>query len=344
MTNKMKKINIYKPSSVELKEVDIPKPIDDWAVVKIHSAPMCTEYKFYLEGKMPPYPLGHEASGEIIDIDKPGVVKIVDRVVVMPQYPCRNCELCKSGNYIHCQNNHSVKEFTGGFEGDSTFSQFLSKPMWLLPKIPDDMTFDHASMLCCGLGPTFGAMEKMNADSSDTILITGMGPVGLGGIINAKYRGAKVIATAHNTYRLTLANSLGADLTINAKTDNPETVIMDYTEGRGVDKSIECSGSKNAQRLCLNNTRRNGIIAFVGESGILDIDISNDLIRNGHTIIGIWHYNFEDIPKLFKVAKAEAENLNRLITHRFSINKVSDAFDLQVTRKCGKVILCPWDD
>ena len=54
MTNKMKKVNIYKPSSVKLKEVDIPKPIDDWAVVKIHSAPMCTEYKFYLEGKMPP--------------------------------------------------------------------------------------------------------------------------------------------------------------------------------------------------------------------------------------------------------------------------------------------------
>tara|TARA_B100000029_G_scaffold151839_1_gene146916 strand:- start:3640 stop:4659 length:1020 start_codon:yes stop_codon:yes gene_type:complete len=338
---KMKKVNIYQPSLVELTKVDIPKPINDWALVKIHSAPMCTEYKFYLEGKMPPYPLGHEASGEIVDIDKSSQLKIGDRVVVMPQYPCGSCNLCKTGNYIHCQNNYVLKEFTGGYEGDSTFAEYLLKPMWLLPKIPENMNYDHASMLCCGLGPTFGAMEQMNVDSSDTILITGMGPVGLGGIINAKNMGATVIVTAHNEYRAKLATELGADLVIQSKIEKPEKIIRDFTKGNGVDKSIECSGSNLAQRLCLRSTRRKGIIAFVGESGKLDINISNDLIRNGHTFLGIWHYNFEDIPKLFKIAESQKNNLNKLITHRFSFDKVADAFELQISRQCGKIILKP---
>ena len=178
---KMKQVDICKPRSVKLMEVPVPEPFKDWALVKIHSAPMCTEYKSYVAGEMPPYPLGHEAAGEVVALDESGSLKVGDRVVVMPQYPCGHCSLCLKGDYIYCEHSHTIKEFTGRPEGDSTFAQFILKPIWLLPKIPDGMSYDHAAMLCCGLGPTFGAMGRMNVGSSDTILITGMGPVGLGG-------------------------------------------------------------------------------------------------------------------------------------------------------------------
>ena len=142
----MKQVQITAARSIELIRALRPEPFKDWALVKIHSAPMCTEYKFYIAGEMPPYPLGHEAAGEVIALDESSPLKVGDRVGVMPQYPCGLCSLCLKGNYIHCQDSHTMKEFTGRSEGDSTFAQFMLKPVWLLPKMPDSMSFDHASM------------------------------------------------------------------------------------------------------------------------------------------------------------------------------------------------------
>src|SRR5258708_10532441 len=83
-------------------EVPTPKAKDDWVVVKIHSAPMCTEYKAFANGDDQHY-FGHEAAGEVVEIAQPGKVTVGDRVVVMPAFPCGQCALCLAGNYIHCQ-------------------------------------------------------------------------------------------------------------------------------------------------------------------------------------------------------------------------------------------------
>ena len=154
-------------------------------LVKVHAVPLCTEYKGWLSGKE--YQ-GHEAAGEVVEVAQPGKVKVGDRVVVMPGAPCGKCALCISGEYIHCQHWYDHHEFSGlAHEGD-THVQYLIKQDWLLAPIPDGMSYELASLACCGLGPTFGAMENMNVSASDTVLITGAGPVGLGGVVNAKYR------------------------------------------------------------------------------------------------------------------------------------------------------------
>src|SRR5690349_9075626 len=88
-----------------------PRARENWAVVKVHVAPMCTEYKAFLAG-IPGEYLGHEAAGEVVEVAQPGRVKVGDRVVVMPLYPCGACPLCVSGDYIHCQRPVSVAEFT----------------------------------------------------------------------------------------------------------------------------------------------------------------------------------------------------------------------------------------
>ena len=75
--------------------VDAPNPTagENWVVVKIHTAPMCTEFKVYVSGREAPY-LGHEAAGEVVEVAQPCRVNVGDRVVVMPQTPCGQCELC----------------------------------------------------------------------------------------------------------------------------------------------------------------------------------------------------------------------------------------------------------
>jgi L-iditol 2-dehydrogenase len=338
----MKQVFITAKKQSEIKEVPTPKAKEDWAMVKITAAPMCTEYKQYASGQVN-HPLGHEAAGEVVAVAQPGHVMVGDRVVVMPQYPCGICDLCISGEYIHCQNLVDIKAFTGSEYGSATYAQYILKPSWLLPVIPDSISYEHAGMLCCGLGPTFGSMERMNINAFDTVLITGMGPVGLGGIINAVFRNARVLVVTKNPYRAKLARKLGAELVLDPEDKSTTQQIMDATAGIGATASFDCAGTESAQRLLFDSTARNGRIAFIGESGNLNINVSDDLIRNGLTLYGIWHYNLNGIQKLFLVAEKCKSQLDVLITHTFPLNKVQDAWELQIRRECGKVILQPWE-
>ena len=79
-------------------EKPMPKIRQDFVLVKIEIAPMCTEYKAYKEGWISDT-LGHEAAGVVVEVAQPGKVKVGDRVVVMPQYPCGKCSLCMRGDY-----------------------------------------------------------------------------------------------------------------------------------------------------------------------------------------------------------------------------------------------------
>ena len=131
----MKKAVIFGESRAGLINVPDPQPKEDWVVVKVHAVPMCTEYKMFTSGQKVEY-LGHEAAGEVMAVAQPGRVKVGDRVVVMPLYPCGKCPLCVSGNYIYCENNVNFEEFIGSREGSATYAQYILKPGWLLPAIP----------------------------------------------------------------------------------------------------------------------------------------------------------------------------------------------------------------
>ena len=239
-----------------------PKAKEDWVVVKVHAAPRCTEFKAFADGIDHHY-FGHEAVGEVVEIAQPGKVKIGDRVVVMPTSPCGKCALCLDGDYIHCEDMINFEVFHGSRNGSATMAQYLIKPDWLLIPIPDDVSYDHAGMACCGLGPTFGAFNTMKVDRFDTVLITGLGPVGLGGVINAHYRGARVIGVESNSWRAQRAVELGAETVIDPRDGDILQQILALSHHRcGVDKAVDCSGVVSAHRLCVDATRRKGQIAF----------------------------------------------------------------------------------
>src|SRR5262249_46251586 len=158
----------------------------------------------FVSGRPSEY-LGHEAAGEVVAIAQPGRVKVGDRVVVMPQYPCGKCSLCVTGNYIHCEQNIDVAAFTGSREGSATMAQYLLKPDWVLPPIPDDISYEQGSLACCALGPSFGAFQSMGLGAFDTVLITGAGPVGLGALVNARFRGARAFVVESVPWRVARA-------------------------------------------------------------------------------------------------------------------------------------------
>ena len=330
----MKAVAVPRPGQIELVERPDPVAFEDFVVVRIESTPICTEYKTLLAGGVTEF-LGHEAAGVVVEVARPGRVRVGDRVAVMPQTGCGRCRPCLSGDYIHCQQAPRPPVPA------PTYAQYVVKQDWLLVPIPDGVGFDHGGMACCGLGPSFGALRRMSVRAPDTLLITGMGPVGLGGVIHGVACGATVLAVETQPYRARLARDLGAAAVIDPRQPQALERIRDLSHG-GADAGIDCSGSPEAQRLLLDAVRRRGQVAFIGEGGPLTLEVSRDLLRKGLTLHGCWHYNLADAPALMRLIAAAAPQIDRLITHTYPLAAVAEAWDLQAGGDCGKIVLHPW--
>lgn len=322
----------------------MPRATDDFVVVKVHAAPLCTEYSDYADGcaraefqrgDEDPGCLGHEAAGEVVEVARPGKVKLGDRVVVMPGFWCGECRCCQSGDYIYCR--HPVNCESGA----AAYAEYCVKQDWLLLPIPDGMSYDHASMGCCGLGPAWNAMQTLKVGPGDTVLISGLGPVGLGTVINAVYRGARVICLARNSYRSKLALALGAEAVISPETPDVLAQIHALSDGEGAAASVETSGQIHYMELLMEATRRKGGVAFVGEAGQFPIAISDQMIRKGLTLHGIWHWNLQDAGAMLQMIGEVGPSLDLMITHHFPFGEIEKAWQLQMTGACGKIIIHP---
>ncbi|MEM7034823.1 MAG: zinc-binding dehydrogenase [Chloroflexota bacterium] len=326
---------------VDFQELPDPKPKADWALVKVHASALCTEYKAYVEGRKVPI-MGHEGVGEVVEVAQPSDVSVGDRVVILPQYPCGKCALCMAGDYVYCEANYNFKDFNGSLSGSGTFAHYTLKPSWLLPKIPDDVSYAYATMAIDGIGASFGGFEAINVNSMDTVLVTGLGPVGLGAIANARFRNARVIGVEPAPWRANRALEMGATAVLNPSDPDVLQQIRDLTDGRGVDCAVDCSGRVEAERLCIDATRRRGRVAFVGESGAdLTIKVSPDMIRKGLTIVGSWLYNRADYPKVMKVIR-ESPLIDLLISHEMPMSQIQDAFEILAKGESGKIVVNPW--
>ncbi len=338
----MKKAVILGQRKAAIVEVPAPRARGDWALVKVHATAMCTEYKAFLSGDRRDS-IGHEGAGEVVEVAGPGPLKEGDRVVIMPQYPDGVCPLCRAGDYIYCENNLDYAGYMGTTEGKGTFAQYVAKPSWLLLPIPDDVSYEHATMAIDGIGATFGAFEAIGVSAFDTVLITGLGPVGLGGVVNARFRGARVIGVEPVPWRVERAREMGAEVVLDPHDGNILERIRALTDGRGVDCAVDCSGTVAGERLCLEATRRRGRVAYVGESNQdLAIRVSPDLIRKGLTVVGSWHYNLRHYPAVMKVIR-ESPLINLLISHVMPMSRVQEAFELLASGECAKVVLRPWE-
>jgi L-iditol 2-dehydrogenase len=338
----MKRAVIFEPGKAGLVDAPTPQAKEDWALVKVHATPMCTEYKRFLSGPRTEY-MGHEATGEVVEVAQPGRVKVGDRVVVMPQYPCGKCALCVEGDYIHCENTIDFVQFTGSREGSATYAQYVLKPSWLLPEIPEGVSYELASLALCALGPSFGAFDEMGIDAFDTVLVSGAGPVGLGAVVNTRTLSARVIVLESIPWRAERARLLGAEVVLDPGDPRALEQVKELTDGKGVDKALDCSGVVAAQRFCIDATRRKGNVAFVGECmEELPIRVSPDLIRKGLTLVGAWHYNLALFPKIMQVIQ-HSPIVAHLISHVLPMSEVQQALQISASHQCAKIILKPWE-
>ncbi|WP_329030893.1 zinc-dependent alcohol dehydrogenase [Streptomyces sp. NBC_01423] len=319
----------------------MPRIDRDYVLIRVLAAPMCNEYVAYTDGvyleRNKPDSLGHEMAGEVVRAPAGAPVREGDRVVAFCGYPCGRCETCRRGFYAHCAATEDPRGVCGAESGECGFAQYAVKPAWMCETIPDGMSYEHAAMACCGLGPTFGAMERLGVGPGSTVLITGLGAVGLGGVINAKARGATVIAAVRTPYRAELARELGADHVV----EPSHKEVLTATGGLGADHVIECSGQEVYQRLALDAVARLGTVAFLAEPGSLVLSIDEDLIQRGVTLLGTLDINRNDARRLLRLIASVPDQLDRYITHRLPLDRAAEAFEAQASFETGKIVLFP---
>jgi threonine dehydrogenase-like Zn-dependent dehydrogenase len=220
----------------------------------------------------------------------------------------------------------------------------MLKQEWLLVPIPSDLSYKYASLILCGLGPSFGALKLMQVRPFSTVLITGLGPVGLGGVINATSMGARVIGVARNPYRSRLAIAIGADAVIDPTDPRARSHILDLTAGRGVDLALETSGALLYQRLAIDATRRKGEVTFLAEGQELPIHVDRDLVQKGLTVRGSLDINRQHTDELLGIIRSSGKILDQYVTHQFPLSRIGEAWKLQSSGDCGKVLIDPWGD
>jgi len=339
----MRKAIITGVRNAEVVDVPVPRPKEDWALVKVLVTPMCTEYKAFVQGGRHEF-LGHEAAGEVVEVAQPCGVSVGDRVVVMPQYPCAKCDLCLAGEYIYCENCYDFDRFTSSPEGKATYAQYLLKPAGLLPRIPDDLSVEEGSLACCAFGPSFGAFDRIGLNAEDTVLITGLGPVGLGAIVNARFRGARVIGAEMEPWRVERARELGAEAVLDPRDADCAAQVRALTGGLGVSAALDCSGTPAAHRLCIDAVRRRGRVVFVGECWEpTTLKVSDDMLRKGLTVVGSWHYNRSRVNAIFEVVRRMRREVELLVSHVLPMSRVQEALEISASHQCAKILLHPWE-
>ena len=270
----------------------------------------------------------------MVETDKSSLLKVGDRVVLNPLAGCGECINCRTGNYIFCQ---SMPAFY------THFAQYVQIPDFVCTLLPEDISYDLGSMACCALGPAFSSIKRMDLRAYDTLLVTGLGPVGMGAVCIAKFLGARVIAVDTVPFRKKMAEELGADVVLDATDPDIAAKIKEAAKPGRMIRAIDASGNAAAERLCIDVMEPGGIVSFAGENfGEISISPSNDFIRKGLTVMGVWHYNLNDREQMLSILR-RSPVVHKLITDVYGFSDVQAAFEKFMGGDTCKVILRPWE-
>jgi alcohol dehydrogenase len=301
------------------------------AIVKVTKTTICGTDLHILKGDVPTCVpgtiLGHEGVG-IVDSVGAGVTSFHpgDRVLISCISSCGKCEYCRRGMYSHCT--------TGGWilgnEIDGTQAQFVRTPhadtsLYPIPEGADE----EALVMLSDILPTgfeCGVLNGKVAPGS-TVAIVGSGPIGLAALLTAQlYSPAEIIMIDLDDNRLEIARQFGATQTINSGAGNTVETVKRLTGGRGVDTAIEAVGVPATFLLCEELVGAGGIIANIGVHGQM-VDLHLERLWSQNISITTRLVDTVSTPMLMKTVMSRKIDPTRLISHRFKLEQILDAYD-----------------
>ena len=373
------------PGKIEIRELPMPKLVKGSAIVKVNLAGICGTDKHYFKGQTKqgvgtqneidiPFPLiqGHENVATIVDIDEEGskkldfdgnILKPGDRVTMCPDVVCGECFYCKHiPNYPWCTklqfgygampNTKSETTLYGGF------AEYMHiAPGTRLYKVPDGMP-DSLAVLTEPMCVTY-SLDKAKEFYSfacegfgfgDTVVIQGVGPLGLTHVIKARMLGAgKIIAFDISDYKLDIAKAFGADVLVNSsKTTAAERaeIVRQETKGIGADIVVDCTGVPEVIPEGLEFLRKAGMFIECGlfvDMGPSEINMHMVCAKNLR-IIGMYNHSHTDYSRTMDMMLRNINNFPwpKFISSVYPLDKITEAIKKSMEPESMKVVIDPW--
>lgn len=347
----MKAVYFLGDRQLDIRDVPDPTPGPGEVVLEIRASGMCgSDLKFYrvkggaaalgLGGDGSPVIGGHEPCGVIAELGAgvdPDRYPIGQRVMNHHYSGCGACRHCRSGWSQMCDSGAAVF----GVTRDGAHATYLQVPAHTLVPLPDELSFLTGAAISCGTGTAFGALARLGLRGTETLAVFGQGPVGLAATQLGSAMGARVIAVDVGPERLRRAREFGADALLNPADGDVVTALRDLTRGDGVDCAIDCSSAPEARSQAIKAARKWGRVAFVGEGGNVTIDVSPDLLRKQLTLIGSWTFDKNGQADCARFVADRNIDVERLFTHRWSLDQAVEAYRLFDTQTTGKMVILP---
>lgn len=324
----MKAVFVKEQNSVSIDDIPAPNIGDGDVLVKMKACGLCGSdlEKVYGHYGMVSNRLGHEPAGVIEAVGKNVKdFKAGDRVFVHHHVPCYSCHYCKHGDYTMCPSYQKSNIDPCGL------AELFLVPEWNvsrggLIRLPDNVSFEEAAMIeplaCC-----IRAIDKANITNIDDVGVIGVGPAGIMHVLLAKAYGARhVFALDINDFRLDFAKKLGADLTLNMSKEDVSK-IKEATDGRGVDVAIIATGNTRAFLQSLEITRSGGKVVLFGvppKGSTIQLDV-NRIFSNEIKLIPSLAASEKETNQALELIKNKRVDIKSIITHRFSLERASDA-------------------
>ncbi|TWT04380.1 zinc-binding alcohol dehydrogenase family protein [Planococcus sp. CPCC 101016] len=321
----MKAVQVPKANEMQIIELEVPAiQKDDEVLVKVKRVGICGSDMHIYHGTNPlatyPRVVGHEVAGEVVEVgNSVKSLKVGDHVVVEPINYCGECYACRKGRPNVCE-----KLSVFGVHEDGGMREFVVLPEKQLHAVNKESSWDEVVL---AEPYTIGAQAvwRGNVEKGDTVLIQGCGPIGICILKLAKVAGATVYMTDLNEERLAFAKESGADEVINAGNESVKERILELTSNEGANVVIDAVCLPATVELSIDVVSPAGSVVILGfderPSAIPQLPITKKEI----TIVGS-RLQTNQFGKVVSLLNSDELKSSGLITHKFSLDEVKDAF------------------
>src|SRR5215813_1492493 len=337
----MTAVVLHDADDMRVEQQPVPEPGPGEVLLKVEAASICGTDVKVLHRKLMGQPagefiMGHEYAGTVAALG-PGVdeFRVGDRVAVEVHKGCERCENCIKGWYTSCLNYGNLEKGhrAKGLTCDGGFAEYAANHINTLYRLPDNLTFEQACMVTTAASPLWAIDLMGGYVAGETVLILGPGPIGLMAVQLCKALGAeRVILTGTRDERLEIGRKLGADFLINVRRESLGERVAQITDGKGADSVLECAGGPSSMQEALENVKRGGRIGVVAwYAGPVEMDM-NLAVRSNVRIYAARGEGGMNSGRSLALMSAGKLDADVLITHRFSLDDVHEAFRTYVDR------------
>jgi 6-hydroxycyclohex-1-ene-1-carbonyl-CoA dehydrogenase len=317
---------------LKIEEVETPKIGSGEILVKIAACGVCNTDMHYIDHgvptfKKPPMILGHEPSGIVeeagADVQN---FQVGDRVLIPPVFSCGHCDNCRLGKENICLNMLML-----GNHMDGAYAEYTKVPAKDCQHLPEDLPIEESSIIADAISTPFHAVKnRAQVRPGDSVVVFGCGGVGINVVQTAAAAGGSVIAVDIVDFKLDVAKQLGARHTINARDMEDKALLKQIRTltGGGADIAIEAIGNPKTIVLAANALKPGGCHCQVGYTHH-DVPINAArLMFRELEIKGSLGCRPVDYPKIIEMVRTGKIQLKPVVTHKFKLEEINDAFEL----------------